>query len=179
MAEVSQAAVESYLEDHPGFAEEYFHRKLRAGALEEASEQSGVQGRASGSSPGLSTEEEAALCQELLQAVREEAGSVEPAAHLALQRLAGLLRADRCSLFLCRARNGSPEVASRLLDVTPTSKFEDNLVVPDREVVFPLDIGIVGWVAHSKKALNVPDVTKVGGLGAGRWPWGSGAEMRT
>ncbi|XP_059518857.1 cone cGMP-specific 3',5'-cyclic phosphodiesterase subunit alpha' [Myotis daubentonii] len=160
MGEVSQEAVESYLEDHPGFAEEYFHRKLRTGALGEASEHSEVQGPAGGSSPGLSTEEEAALCLELFQAMQEEAGSAEPAAHLVLQRLARLLRADRCSLFLCRARNGSPEVASRLLDVTPTSKFEDNLVVPDREVVFPLDIGVVGWVAHSKKALNVPDVTK-------------------
>ncbi|XP_036192460.1 cone cGMP-specific 3',5'-cyclic phosphodiesterase subunit alpha' [Myotis myotis] len=160
MGEVSQEAVESYLEDHPGFAEEYFHRKLRTGGLREASEHSEVQGPAGGSSPGLSTEEEAALCLELFQAMQEEAGSAEPAAHLVLQRLARLLRADRCSLFLCRARNGSPEVASRLLDVTPTSKFEDNLVVPDREVVFPLDIGVVGWVAHSKKALNVPDVTK-------------------
>ncbi|XP_014387058.1 PREDICTED: cone cGMP-specific 3',5'-cyclic phosphodiesterase subunit alpha' isoform X2 [Myotis brandtii] len=160
MGEVSQEAVESYLEDHPGFAEEYFHKKLRTGALGEASEHSEVQGQACGSSPGLSTEEEAALCLELFQAMQEEAGSAEPAVHLVLQRLARLLRADRCSLFLCRARNGSPEVASRLLDVTPTSKFEDNLVVPDREVVFPLDIGIVGWVAHSKKALNVPDVTK-------------------
>ncbi|XP_045437869.1 cone cGMP-specific 3',5'-cyclic phosphodiesterase subunit alpha' isoform X2 [Pipistrellus kuhlii] len=160
MGEVSQEAVESYLEDHPAFAQEYFHKKLQAGALGEASERCEVQGRASGSSPGLSTEEEAALCLELLPAMREEAGSAEPAVHLALQRLARLLGADRCSLFLCRARNGSPEVASRLLDVTPTSTFEDNLVVPEREVVFPLDIGIVGWVAHSKKALNVPDVTK-------------------
>lgn len=166
MGEVSQEAVESYLEDHPAFAQEYFHKMLQAGALGEASELCEVRGRASGSSPGLSTEEEAALCLELLPAMREEAGSAEPAVHLALQRLARLLGADRCSLFLCRARNGSPEVASRLLDVTPTSTFEDNLVVPDREVVFPLDIGIVGWVAHSKKALNVPDVTKVGGLGA-------------
>nr|XP_020764210.1 cone cGMP-specific 3',5'-cyclic phosphodiesterase subunit alpha' isoform X5 [Odocoileus virginianus texanus] len=64
-------------------------------------------------------------------------------------------------MFLCRARNGTPEVASKLLDVTPTSKFEDNLVVPDREAVFPLDVGIVGWVAHTKKTFNVPDVKKV------------------
>ena len=64
--------------------------------------------------------------------------------HRALQRLAQLLRAPRCSLFLGHSRNCMPEVASRLLDVTPTSKFEENLVVPDREVVFPLDIRIVG-----------------------------------
>uniref|UniRef100_A0A8C8YXA0 GAF domain-containing protein n=1 Tax=Prolemur simus TaxID=1328070 RepID=A0A8C8YXA0_PROSS len=96
----------------------------------------------------------------LLQMVQEEASGPELAVHRALQRLAQLLQADRCSLFLCRARNGTPEVASRLLNVTPTSKFEDNLVAPDREVVFPLDIGIVGWVAHTKKPLNVPDVQK-------------------
>ncbi|XP_066211384.1 cone cGMP-specific 3',5'-cyclic phosphodiesterase subunit alpha' [Saccopteryx leptura] len=156
MNEISQEAVERYLEDNPGFAKEYFDKKLRT----EASEHRAVQGPAGGSFPGLSPEEEATLYLELLQAVREEAGSPEPAAHRALQRLAQLLRADRCSLFLCRSRNGAPEVASKLFDVTPASKFEDNLVVPDREVVFPLDIGIVGWVAHTKKALNVPDVKK-------------------
>uniref|UniRef100_A0A8C0W4H0 GAF domain-containing protein n=1 Tax=Castor canadensis TaxID=51338 RepID=A0A8C0W4H0_CASCN len=100
------------------------------------------------------------ISQDLLLSVQAEAGSSELATHRALQRLARLLQADRCSMFLCRARNGMPEVASRLLDITPTSKFEDNLVAPDREVVFPLDIGIVGWVAHTKKALNVPDVKK-------------------
>ncbi|XP_074195472.1 cone cGMP-specific 3',5'-cyclic phosphodiesterase subunit alpha' isoform X3 [Rhinolophus sinicus] len=160
MGEISQEAVERYLEDNPRFAKEYFDKKLQTAALGEASEPSGERGAASASLPGLSPEEEAALCLELLLAVREEAGSAELGAHRALQTLAQLLSADRCSLFLCRARNGTPEAASRLLNVTPTSKFEDNLVLPDREVVFPLDIGIVGWVAHTKKALNVPDVKK-------------------
>ncbi|KAF6110618.1 phosphodiesterase 6C [Phyllostomus discolor] len=160
MGEISQEAVETCLEDHPRFAKEYFDKKLQTVALGEASEHSEVQGPASGSFQGLSREDEAALCVELLQAMREEAGSAEAVAHRALQRLAQLLRADRCSLFLGRFRNGTLEVASRLLNVTPTSKFEDSLVVPDREVVFPLDIGIVGWVAHTKKALNVPDVKK-------------------
>ncbi|KAM5244095.1 cone cGMP-specific 3',5'-cyclic phosphodiesterase subunit alpha' isoform 2-T2 [Hipposideros larvatus] len=160
MGEISQEAVERYLEDNPQFAKEYFDKKLQMAALGEASEHSGERGAASASLAGLSPEEESALCLELLQAVQEEVGSADLAAHMALQRLALLLSADRCSLFLCRARNGTPEVTSRLLNVTPTSKFEDNLVVPDREVVFPLDIGIVGWVAHTKTALNVPDVKK-------------------
>ncbi|KAM5323101.1 cone cGMP-specific 3',5'-cyclic phosphodiesterase subunit alpha' [Glossophaga mutica] len=160
MGEISQEAVERYLEGHPRFAKEFFDKKLQTAALGETSKRSAVQGPASGSFQGLSPEHEAALCLELLQAMREEAGSAEATAHRALQRLAQLLQADRCSLFLGRSRNGMPEVASRLLNVTPTSKFEDNLVVPDREVVFPLDIGIVGWVAHTKKALNVPDVKK-------------------
>ncbi|XP_037351893.1 cone cGMP-specific 3',5'-cyclic phosphodiesterase subunit alpha' [Talpa occidentalis] len=150
MGEISQEAVEKYLEDNPGFAKEYFDKKLH---ME-------VPVTASSAFPRLTSAKESALCLELLQATQEEVGSVDLAVHQALQRLAQLLGADCCSLFMCRARNGMPEVASRLLNVTPTSKFEDNLVVSDREVVFPLDIGIVGWVAHMKKPLNVPDVKK-------------------
>ncbi|MEJ1276422.1 phosphodiesterase 6A cGMP-specific rod alpha [Cricetulus griseus] len=110
--------------------------------------------------PEMMQVEEAALRLELLQCMQDEAGSAEQVTHRALQRLAQLLQADCCSMFICRARNGIPEVASRLLDITPTSKFEDNLVAPDREVVLPLDIGIVGWVAHVKTAVNVSDVKK-------------------
>lgn len=148
MGEINQEAVEKYLEEHPQFAKEYFARRL---------------GEAPGPSGTPQPTEEWAVCTELLLALQEEAGSAEPAVHRALQKLAQLLQADRCSLFTCRARNGTPEVASRLLDITPTSSFEDSLVLPDREAVFPLDIGIVGWVAHTKKAVNVPDVQKVGG----------------
>ncbi|OWK07659.1 PDE6C, partial [Cervus elaphus hippelaphus] len=159
MGEISQETVEKYLEDNPQFAKEYFNRKLQAEAPS-----GGAQAPASASFPGRTLAEEAALYLELLEVLLEEAGSVELAVHRALGRLAQLLQADRCSMFLCRARNGTPEVASKLLDVTPTSKFEDNLVVPDREAVFPLDVGIVGWVAHTKKTFNVPDVKKVSGL---------------
>ncbi|KAF5911214.1 hypothetical protein HPG69_019582 [Diceros bicornis minor] len=153
MSDISQEAVEKYLKDNPQFAKEYFDKKLQVEAPGEVSEHSRA-------FPGLTAAEESALFAELLLVVQEEMGSAELVAHRALQRLAQLLGADRCSMFICRARNGTPEVASKLLDVTPTSKFEDNLVVPDREAVFPLDIGIVGWVAHSKKVLNVPDVKK-------------------
>lgn len=149
MGEISQEAVEKYLEDHPQFAKEYLTQRL---------------GEAPGDSGPLSSAEEWALCSELMLAMQEETASPEPTVHRALGKLAQLLQADRCSFFACRARNGTPEVASRLLDITPTSRFEDCLVVPEREVVFPLDIGIVGWVAHTKKAINVPDVQKVGGF---------------
>ncbi|XP_042545617.1 cone cGMP-specific 3',5'-cyclic phosphodiesterase subunit alpha' isoform X1 [Dipodomys spectabilis] len=160
MGDISQEAVEKYLQENPQFVKEYFNKKLQVKALGGRSENRGVAGQASMSSLQLTQVEESALCMELLGSMQEEAGSPELAVHRALQRLARLLQADRCSMFLCRARNGIPEVASRLLDITPTSKFEDNLVAPDREVVFPLDIGIVGWAAHTKKVLNVPDVKK-------------------
>lgn len=160
MGEISQDAVERYLEENPCFAKEYFDKKLRVetpGAIFKNSH-AGVQ--AGTSLPRMTQVEESALCLELLQHMQDETGSAEQVAHRALQRLARLLQAECCSMFSCRSRNGIPEVASRLLNVTPTSKFEDNLVAPNREVVFPLDIGIVGWVAHVKKALNVSNVKK-------------------
>lgn len=167
MGEISQDAVERYLEENPQFAKEYFDRKLRVEALGPIFQNSHPGVQASMSLPEMAQVDESALCLELLRQMQDEAGSAEQVAHRALQRLAQLLQADRCSMFTCRARNGIPEVASRLLDITPTSKFEDNLVAPDKEVVFPLDIGIVGWVAHGKKAVNVSDVRKVGGPSCG------------
>ncbi|XP_052028356.1 cone cGMP-specific 3',5'-cyclic phosphodiesterase subunit alpha' isoform X1 [Apodemus sylvaticus] len=160
MGEISQDAVERYLEKNPCFAKEYFDKKLRVEALEVIFKNSHLGVQAAMSLPEMTQVEESAVCLELLRYIQDEAGSAEQVAHRALQRLAQLLQADCCSMFLCRARNGIPEVASRLLNVTPTSKLEENLVAPDREVVFPLDIGIVGWVAHVKKAVNVPDVKK-------------------
>ncbi|XP_076980506.1 cone cGMP-specific 3',5'-cyclic phosphodiesterase subunit alpha' [Tamandua tetradactyla] len=160
MGELSRDAVEKYLEENPGFAKEYFDKKLRVEAPGESTQNSSASVKAGASVPEPPQVEELALCWQLLPAVQEEAGGMEPAVHRVLQRLAALLQADRCSLFVCRARNGTQEVASRLLNVTPTSKLEDNLVAPERETVFPLDIGIVGWAAHTKKTLNVPDVRK-------------------
>ncbi|KFO29921.1 Cone cGMP-specific 3',5'-cyclic phosphodiesterase subunit alpha' [Fukomys damarensis] len=160
MGEISQDAVEKYLEENPQFTKEYFYKKLRVEALGEIFKNSQAMVKASVTFPELTQVEESALCLELLRSMQEEASSAELVTHRALQRLAQLLQADRCSMFVCRARNGTPEVASRLLDVTTTSKFEDNLVAPDREVMFPLDTGIAGWVAHTKKSLNVPDVKK-------------------
>ncbi|XP_049711267.1 cone cGMP-specific 3',5'-cyclic phosphodiesterase subunit alpha' [Elephas maximus indicus] len=160
MGEISQGVVEKYLEENPRFAKEYFDKKLRVEVLGEIFQNSPLSIKDSASFAELTQVEESAVCLELLRTMQEEAGSMELMVHKALQRLAQLLWADRCSMFICRARNGTPEVASRLLNITSASKFEDNLVVPDREIVFPLDIGIVGWVAHTKKALNVPDVKK-------------------
>lgn len=76
---------------------------------------------------------------------------------------------DRCSMFICRVRNGIFEVVFKLFDVIAIFKFEDNLVVFDREVVFLLDIGIVGWAVYTKKVFNVLDVKKVGDLKIVGW----------
>lgn len=39
--------------------------------------------------------------------------------------------------------------------------FDECLVPPDSEIVYPLDMGIVGHVASSKKMVNIPDVSEV------------------
>lgn len=52
-------------------------------------------------------------------------------------------------------------VLCRLFNVTKDSALEDCLVQPDSEIVYPLDVGIVGHVASTKKMTNVPDVAQV------------------
>lgn len=169
MGEVNKDAVEKYLENNPQFAKEYFDRKMRAEVLGSIFKVSPGDVKEGVSFKDMSRLEECNILFELLTEIQDEAGTMEKIVHKALQRLAQLLAADRCSLFVYRSRNGAPEVATRLLNVTPTSKFEENLVDPDNEVVFPLDIGIAGWVAHTKKFFNIPDVKKVSDFS-----WGMG-----
>lgn len=54
---------------------------------------------------------------------------------------------------------------SRLFNVNKDSAFDDCLVQPDSEIVYPLDMGIVGHVATSKKMVNVPNVSEVNACG--------------
>ncbi|XP_061490339.1 cone cGMP-specific 3',5'-cyclic phosphodiesterase subunit alpha' [Rhineura floridana] len=160
MGEINKYDVEKYLENNPQFAKEYYDRKLRLEVVGSVFKVNPEDVKDGVSFKEMTKLEECHVLFELMLEVQEEASSMEKIAHKVLQRLAQLLAADRCSMFICRSRNGIPEVASRLLDVTPTSKYEDNLVPPEKEVVFPLDIGIVLWVAHTKKQFNIPYVKK-------------------
>uniref|UniRef100_A0A670HXN6 Phosphodiesterase n=1 Tax=Podarcis muralis TaxID=64176 RepID=A0A670HXN6_PODMU len=160
MGEISKDDVEKYLENNPQFAKEYYDKKLRAEVVGSVFKVNPGDVKDGISFKEMTKLEECQVLFELMMEIQEEASSVEKIVHKILQRLAQLLAADRCSMFIQRSRNGIPEVASRLMDVTPTSKYESNLVPPEKEVVFPLDIGIVGWVAHTKKVFNIPDVKK-------------------
>uniref|UniRef100_A0A670HWQ4 Phosphodiesterase n=1 Tax=Podarcis muralis TaxID=64176 RepID=A0A670HWQ4_PODMU len=161
MGEISKDDVEKYLENNPQFAKEYYDKKLRAEVVGSVFKVNPGDVKDGISFKEMTKLEECQVLFELMMEIQEEASSVEKIVHKILQRLAQLLAADRCSMFIQRSRNGIPEVASRLMDVTPTSKYESNLVPPEKEVVFPLDIGIVGWVAHTKKVFNIPDVKKM------------------
>ncbi|NXO16414.1 PDE6C phosphodiesterase, partial [Oriolus oriolus] len=160
MGEVNKDAVEKYLENNPQFAKEYFDRKMRPEVLGSIFNVKPGDVKEGVSFKDMSRLEECDIIFELVTEIQDEACVMEKIVHKSLQRLAQLLAADRCSMFTCRSRNGIPEVASRILDITPTSDYEENLVKPENETVFPLDIGIVGWVAHTKKFFNIPDVTK-------------------
>lgn len=48
-----------------------------------------------------------------------------------------------------------------MFNVHKDATYDECLVPPESEIVYPLDMGIVGHVATSKKMVNVPDVSKV------------------
>uniref|UniRef100_H0X6I7 Phosphodiesterase n=1 Tax=Otolemur garnettii TaxID=30611 RepID=H0X6I7_OTOGA len=103
--------------------------------------------------------EESMALFELVQDMQESV-NMERVVFKILRRLCTILQADCCSLFMYRQRNGVAELATRLFSVQPGSTLEECLVPPDSEIVFPLDIGVVGHVAHTKKMVNVQDVAE-------------------
>ncbi|KAM5142431.1 cone cGMP-specific 3',5'-cyclic phosphodiesterase subunit alpha' [Mantella aurantiaca] len=159
MGDLKKEDVEKYLENNPQFAKEYFDKKLRCEAVSSLFNHKQQDLKDGASFQELAQLEEANILLEVLRET-EDTTNMEKVIHKVLQRLALLIQASYCSLFIYRSRNGIPELATRLFNVTKNSKFEDNLVTPEGEIVFPLDIGIVGWVAHTKKTFNVPDVRK-------------------
>lgn len=152
-------SVAKYLENNPQFAKEYFDKKLRAEALT-AAFNADVVVKDTASFKDVNSVQEAAIIFELVKELQKQ-GNMEQSLHKVLQRVALIIQADRVSYYVCRGRNGTLELATCLFDVTPTSKYEANLVDPQAEIVFPLEIGIVGFTATSKKPQNVPDVSKV------------------
>ncbi|XP_056153350.1 cone cGMP-specific 3',5'-cyclic phosphodiesterase subunit alpha' [Lampris incognitus] len=151
-------SVEKYLENNPQFAKEYFDKKVRADALAAAFSTT-IDVKDAASFKDVTSMQEAAIIFELVQELQKP-DNMEKSLHKVLQRACMIMQADRLSYYMCRSRNGIPELSTCLFDVTPTSTFESNLVDPRAEIVFPTDLGIVGFTAHSKKPQNVPDVTK-------------------
>ncbi|MGH0140835.1 UNVERIFIED_CONTAM: hypothetical protein FKN15_040214 [Acipenser sinensis] len=159
MGDLNTESVEKYLENNPQFAKEYFDKKIRAEALLAAYTDSKLEVKDAASFKEMTQVEESNFIFEMIKEIQTSTNLEKPI-HQMLQRLAQLVRADKCSMFSCRSRNGTPELTTTLFNVTPTSKLEENLVAPEAEIVFPFDVGVVGWVAHTKKTLNIPDVKK-------------------
>ncbi|KAF5899514.1 cone cGMP-specific 3',5'-cyclic phosphodiesterase subunit alpha', partial [Clarias magur] len=149
-------SVEKYLENNPQFAKEYFDNKVRPEVITAAFSET-LEITDPSSYKDVSQIQEATIIFDLVREIQSES-VMEKSLHRVLQRISLLVNADRCSYFICRARNGIPELATCLFDVTPTSTYESNLVNPLSEIVFPTDIGIVGQISTSKKGVNIPDV---------------------
>lgn len=104
--------------------------------------------------------EESQIMYDLIKDMQENI-NMEKVVFKILKRISVLIHADRCSLFMYRQRNGIGELATRLFNVNTQAEFDDCVVPPDSEIVYPLDLGIVGHVALTKKPINVKDVTEV------------------
>ncbi|KAM8958417.1 rod cGMP-specific 3',5'-cyclic phosphodiesterase subunit beta isoform 2-T2 [Lycaon pictus] len=154
---LSEEQVQHFLDQNPDFTDQYFGKTLSpehvAGACGDG------QPTDCASFRELCQVEESTALFELVQDMQESV-NMERVVFKILRRLCTILRADRCSLFTYRQRNGVAELATRLFSVQPGSTLEDCLVPPDSEIVFPLDIGVVGHVAQTKKMVNVQDVTE-------------------
>ncbi|KPP61112.1 rod cGMP-specific 3',5'-cyclic phosphodiesterase subunit beta-like [Scleropages formosus] len=155
---VRKEDVKKFLDENPAFAKVYFDKKLKAGAI------AAVMNRPESTVDlatfkDLSQVEEAGILFDLIHDMQENV-NMEKVVFKILKRISFLIHADRCSLFMYRQRNGIAELATRLFNVHSNAELEDCLVPPDSEIVFPLDIGVVGHVAHTKKTMNVKDVSE-------------------
>ncbi|XP_045145414.1 rod cGMP-specific 3',5'-cyclic phosphodiesterase subunit beta [Echinops telfairi] len=156
---LSEERVQKFLDQNPGFVERYFEKPLAPEHAAKAAEGEARRPADCTSFRELCQVEESEALLELVRDMQEQV-NMERVVFKTLRRLCGALRADRCSLFMYRQRNGVAELATRLFSVQPDSVLEDCLVPPDSEMVFPLDIGIVGHVAQTKKMENVGDVSQ-------------------
>lgn len=187
--------VEKFLKENPAFAKKYFDKKMSPASMSELSglpeEQidfsqfkdltqvhfivSFLSTRTNQSDSIITLPlcsclqlEESQIMYELIKDMQENI-NVEKVVFKILKRISSLIHADRCSLFMYRQRNGIGELATRLFNVSTEAQLDDCVVQPDSEIVYPLDMGIVGHVALTKKTVNVRDVTQVSGAVGGKW----------
>ncbi|XP_034764685.2 rod cGMP-specific 3',5'-cyclic phosphodiesterase subunit alpha-like [Acipenser ruthenus] len=155
---INSVDAEKFLDNNPAFAKEYYDSKFRPAVIRSLL---GMKEAAVDFSSfhDLSSVEESEILFDLIRDLQENL-QMERSIFNLMQKLSFLLRSDRMSLFLYRMRNGTAELATRLFNVHKDAMLEECLVQPDSEIVFPLDTGIVGHVATTKKTINVADVTQ-------------------
>uniref|UniRef100_A0AAQ4PBW2 Phosphodiesterase n=1 Tax=Gasterosteus aculeatus aculeatus TaxID=481459 RepID=A0AAQ4PBW2_GASAC len=159
--------VEKFLKENPAFAKKYFDKKMNLTQVHFIVSFLSTRTNQSDSIITLPLcsclqLEESQIMYELIKDMQENI-NVEKVVFKILKRISSLIHADRCSLFMYRQRNGIGELATRLFNVSTEAQLDDCVVQPDSEIVYPLDMGIVGHVALTKKTVNVRDVTQVSG----------------
>uniref|UniRef100_A0A7N4PSJ3 Phosphodiesterase n=1 Tax=Sarcophilus harrisii TaxID=9305 RepID=A0A7N4PSJ3_SARHA len=152
---VTFEVVEKFLKENPTFTEKYFEKVLSPENVIGACEGRGLVDFSTFKE--LCQVEESEMLFELVQDMQENI-NMEKVVFKILKRICTIIHADRCSLFMYRQRNGVAELATRLFNVQPDSVLEECLVPPDSEIVFPLDMGVIGHVGQTKKTVNIQNV---------------------
>ncbi|XP_017329787.1 rod cGMP-specific 3',5'-cyclic phosphodiesterase subunit alpha isoform X1 [Ictalurus punctatus] len=159
MAVVDQDVAERFLDSNPTFAKQYYDTHFRAQVVSNLLSTSKKTGVDISQYHDLSSVEESEVVFDMVRDLQDHL-QMEKALFNLMRHLSFIMRADRMSLFMYRQRNGTAELATRLFNVHKDATLEECLVPPDSEIVYPLDMGIVGHVATVKKTVNVPDVTQ-------------------
>uniref|UniRef100_A0AAX7TXY4 Phosphodiesterase n=1 Tax=Astatotilapia calliptera TaxID=8154 RepID=A0AAX7TXY4_ASTCA len=159
---VQKEDVEKFLNGNPDFAKKYFAKKMNTSTISKVSYSFIfclllILFLIFSDFSVLFKIEESKIMYDLIKDMQENI-NMEKVVFKILRRVSALLHADRCSLFMYRQRNGVGELATRLFNVSKDSEFDDCIVPPDSEIVYPLDMGIVGNVALTKKSVNVKNV---------------------
>ncbi|XP_043925779.1 rod cGMP-specific 3',5'-cyclic phosphodiesterase subunit beta-like [Protopterus annectens] len=158
MSSITKEEVEKYLDSNVAFAKQYYDKKFRPEVIVKQLTPRPLNVDFS-CFHDLTSLEESELIFDLIRNFQDNL-QMERSVFQVLKNLSFLIRADRMSLFMYRLRNGTAELATRLFNVHKDATLEECLIPPDSEIVFPLDTGIIGHVAQSKKTVNVPDVSQ-------------------
>ncbi|KAF0040221.1 hypothetical protein F2P81_008456 [Scophthalmus maximus] len=180
---VDAAAAEQFLDANPQFAKQYYDVNFRPKVISDLLDNSRKTALDVSKFHDLTTVEESEVLFDLVRDIQDNL-QMEKSVFNLMRHLSFMLRADRMSLFMYRQRNGVAELATRSLDgffhlnrsfeceyvstgkqimlfnVSKDAALDDCLVPPDSEIVYPLDMGIVGHVASTKKMVNVPVVSE-------------------
>ncbi|XP_069100709.1 rod cGMP-specific 3',5'-cyclic phosphodiesterase subunit alpha isoform X2 [Pleurodeles waltl] len=156
MSTVTKEAVEKFLDANLDFTKEYYDRKLRPEVIGKllSNRKTNVD---FDTFHTLTSVEESEIVFDLIRDFQDNV-QMERCCFNILKRVGFIIQADRMSLFMYRMRNGTGELATRLFNIHKDATLEECLVMPDSEIVFPLDTGVLGYVAQSKKVVNVTDV---------------------
>ncbi|CAB1337080.1 unnamed protein product [Coregonus sp. 'balchen'] len=159
MAAVDKDVAEKFLDSNPDFAKQYYDAKFRPKVISDLFKDNKTSQVNISSFHELSMVEESEIIFDMVRDLQDNL-QMEKAIFNFMKHLSFMIRSDKMSLFMYRMRNGTAELATRLFNVHKDATLEECLVQPDSEIVFPMDIGIVGHVATTKKTVNIPDVSQ-------------------
>ncbi|MED6285691.1 Rod cGMP-specific 3',5'-cyclic phosphodiesterase subunit alpha, partial [Characodon lateralis] len=156
---VDAAAAEQFLDANPAFAKQYYDTFLKPKIISDLLDSNREPVLDIRTFHDLTMVDESEILFDLVRDIQDNL-QTERSVFKLMKHLSFMMRADRMSLFMYRQRNGVAELATRLFNVHKDAVYDECLVQPESEIVYPLDMGIVGHVATSKKMVNIPDVSQ-------------------